>query len=83
MSYEKLKQAQSYTVGMKQSIKLIEEGQALEVFIASDADRQILSRIHSLCNKMGVQVTYVDSMKQLGKVCGIEVGAAVVALRQE
>jgi large subunit ribosomal protein L7A len=83
VSYEKLKATQSVTVGMKQSVKLIEEGQAVEVFIASDAEKQILNRISSLCNKMGVRVTYVDSMKQLGKACGIEVGAAVVAIRQE
>jgi large subunit ribosomal protein L7A len=32
---------------------------------------------------MGVQVTYVDSMKLLGKACGIEVGAAIAAVVNE
>ena len=29
---------------------------------------------------MDIPVTYVDSMNKLGKACGIEVGAAVVAI---
>ena len=29
---------------------------------------------------MNVPITYVDSMKKLGKACGIEVGAATVAI---
>ena len=29
---------------------------------------------------MNVPVTYVESMKKLGKACGIDVGAAAVAI---
>ncbi|MEX1030044.1 MAG: 50S ribosomal protein L7ae-like protein [Paenibacillaceae bacterium] len=80
MSYEKSLQAQSISIGTKQTTRMVELGQALEVFVARDADPRITLKIINLCKKMGVKVTYVDSMKQLGKACGIEVGAAMAAV---
>jgi large subunit ribosomal protein L7A len=83
LPYEKVKQADKISIGTKQATKLIEAGQAQEVFVAKDADTRVTSKVIALCKKMGVQVTYVDSMKQLGKACGIEVGAAIVAVVNE
>jgi len=83
MSYEKVKQATSVSIGMKQATRTVELGQASEVFVADDADPRITIKIVNLCKKMGVKVTYVDSMKLLGKACGIEVGAAVAAVVSE
>lgn len=83
MSYDKVKQAGKISVGTKQATKAVEAGKAVEVFVAKDADPRITNKVVSLCKKMNVQVTYVDSMKQLGKACGIEVGAAIVAVVNE
>ncbi len=83
MSYEKVKQATNISIGMKQATRMVELGKASEVFVAKDADPRITMKMVSLCKKMGVQVTYVDSMKMLGKACGIEVGAAVAAVVNE
>lgn len=83
MSYEKVKQAQILKIGTKQTTKMIELGKASEVFVAKDADPRVTIKIVNLCNKAGVQITYVESMKQLGKVCGIDVGAAVAAAINE
>ncbi|MFC0212826.1 50S ribosomal protein L7ae-like protein [Paenibacillus chartarius] len=83
MSYDKVKQAAKLTIGTKQAMKTVEAGQAAEVFVAKDADPRITSKMVNLCRKMGVAVTYVDSMKLLGKACGIEVGAAMVAVVNE
>lgn len=83
MSYEKVKQAGKISVGTKQATKAVETGKAVEVFVAKDADPRITNKMVSLCKKMNVQVSYVDSMKQLGKACGIEVGAAIVAVVNE
>lgn len=80
MSYEKVKQAGKLSIGTKQAMKAVELGNAMEVFIAQDADPRITHKMVHLCNKMGVQVTFVDSMKLLGKACGIEVGAAIAAV---
>lgn len=83
MSYDKVKQAENISIGTKQTTKMVELGMASEVFVAKDADPRIIAKIANLCKKTGVQVTYVDSMKQLGKACGIEVGAAMVAAVNE
>lgn len=80
MSYEKVKQAAKIIIGTKQAMKVVEQGAATEVFIAKDADPRITVKIVNLCNKTEVNVTYVDSMRLLGKACGIDVGAAVVAV---
>jgi large subunit ribosomal protein L7A len=80
MSYEKSLQAQSISIGTKQTTRMVELGQALEVFVARDADPRITLKIINLCKKMRIKITYVDSMKQLGRACGIEVGAAMAAV---
>jgi large subunit ribosomal protein L7A len=83
MSYDKVKQSMNISIGMKQATKVVELGNAAEVFVAKDADPRLTIKMVNLCKKMGVQVTYVDSMKLLGKACGIEVGAAVAAVVNE
>ncbi|GIP36252.1 ribosomal L7Ae/L30e/S12e/Gadd45 family protein [Paenibacillus sp. J2TS4] len=83
MSYDKVKQANHLSVGTKQVTRLVELGKASEVFIAKDADPRMTTKMVNLCKKMGVNVTYVDSMKQLGKACGIDVGAAMAAVVNE
>jgi large subunit ribosomal protein L7A len=83
MSYEKVKQANRLSIGTKQTAKMIESGKAIEVFVAEDADPKLTAKIVSLCQKQGIPITYLDSMKQLGKACGIEVGAAVAAALNE
>ncbi|SEN60374.1 50S ribosomal protein L7ae-like protein [Lihuaxuella thermophila] len=80
MSYEKVKQAKSLTIGTKQTKKAIEQGRAEEVFVADDADPQITRSIISMCKERGIAVVHVDSMRDLGKACGIEVGAATAAI---
>lgn len=80
MSYEKVKQATNVTIGMKQTLKAVEQGMVKEVFIAKDADPRVTGKITALCKEKSVPFEYVDSMKQLGKACGIEVGAATAAI---
>jgi len=36
-----------------------------------------------MCQSRNIAVTYVDSMKELGKACGIEVGAATAAILKQ
>lgn len=83
LSNEKGIQESRISIGTKQTTKVVELGKAIEVYVAKDADPRITNKMISLCKKMGVKVTYYDSMKQLGKSCGIEVGAAMAALINE
>lgn len=80
MSYEKVKQADKLVIGMKQTVKAVEQGTVKEVFVAKDADPRITGKVVALCKEKQIPVEYVDSMKQLGKACGIEVGAATAAI---
>ncbi|WP_134702143.1 50S ribosomal protein L7ae-like protein [Ammoniphilus sp. YIM 78166] len=80
MSYDKVKQATQLIIGMKQTLKAVEQGMVKEVFVAKDADPKVTGKILQLCREKEVPVEVVDSMRQLGKACGIEVGAATAAI---
>ncbi|MBM7580761.1 50S ribosomal protein L7ae-like protein [Jeotgalibacillus terrae] len=80
MSYEKVSQAKHIVVGSKQVVKALKAGSVKEVIVADDVDRHVIDRVLLTAEEMNVNVTHVDSMKKLGKACGIEVGAAAVAI---
>ncbi|WP_033827294.1 50S ribosomal protein L7ae-like protein [Bacillus andreraoultii] len=80
MSYEKVKQAKKIKIGTKQTIKALKSGSVHEVIIASDADQRLVSSVIKQAEEYQVPITYVDSMKILGKACGIDVRAATVAI---
>lgn len=66
-------------VGAKQLRKALLKGRASRVFLAKDADPAITEPIEVLCQQYGVPCARVCSMTELGKQCGIEVGAAAAA----
>lgn len=80
MSYEEALRKGNVKIGTKQTMKVLESGEALEVFVAKDAEPRVTSKVIQLCRQFGVKVTYVETMKMLGKACGIEVGAATAVL---
>lgn len=80
MSYEEALRKGNVKIGTKQTMKVLESGEALEVFVAKDAEPRVTSKVIQLCRQFGVKVTYVETMKMLGKACGIEVGAAAAVL---
>ena len=66
-------------VGAKQLRKALENGRARCVFLAENADPALTEPIMALCNKNQVSYTWVRTMQDLGRACGIEVGAAAAA----
>ncbi|MFE8703823.1 50S ribosomal protein L7ae-like protein [Cytobacillus sp. FJAT-54145] len=80
MSYEKVLQAKSFIVGTKQTVKALKSGTVKEVLVAKDAEPRVTAKVVSTAKEMNVPIIYVDSMKKLGKACGIEVGASTVAI---
>jgi large subunit ribosomal protein L7A len=80
MSYEKVLQAKKIVIGTKQTVKAIKEGIIREVIIASDADAKVTAKVVNEALLHNVPIQHVDSMKKLGKACGIEVGASTVAI---
>lgn len=80
MSYEKVLQAKNVVIGTKQTVKALKLGTVKEVVIAKDADHKVIAKIVNTAEETMVPVLYVDSMKKLGKACGIDVGAAAIAI---
>lgn len=80
MSNDKVIREGMYRVGTKQTIKAVEQNKAALVYVARDTDPKLMNKVIAACKKHGVEIHYVDTMKQLGKACGIEVGAAMAAL---
>ncbi|HBQ65102.1 MAG TPA: 50S ribosomal protein L7ae-like protein [Clostridiales bacterium] len=70
-------------VGLKQSLRAMEAGQVEKIAIAGDAEETVLSRIRELAGAQNIPVEQAESMAQLGRLCGIQVGAAVAAFLKE
>ena len=82
MSYEKVMQANTFIVGTKQTVKALKSGTVKEVVIAEDADVIVTQKVVQTAKEHNIPIIKVDSMKKLGKACGIEVGASAVAIIQ-
>ncbi len=67
-------------VGVKQASKAVERNQAQLVFLALDAEGRVNLPLRELCLKKNVPVEEVATMAELGKACGIAVGASAVAV---
>jgi len=68
------------TIGSKATITAIQNGSAVKVFVAEDADNKLILPITTICNEKGIPVVRVVSMRELGRACGIRVGAAAAAV---
>ena len=67
-------------VGAKQLKKAVEAGRARYVFLAENADPAVTQPIALLCRSQEIQTIWVPGMAELGRACGIEVGAAAAAV---
>ena len=67
-------------VGAKQLKKAVRDGRARYVFLAENADPAVTGPLAALCAASHIQITWVPSMAELGRSCGIEVGAAAAAV---
>lgn len=63
-------------VGIKQTVKAIKSGDGKVVYIAKDADIKLVQMLEKLSIENSLEIVYIENMKELGKLCGIDVGAA-------
>lgn len=63
-------------VGYKQALRALGSNMAEKVFLADDCDSHIRSEIEALASAHNTPVSYVPTMKDLGDICQIEVGAS-------
>jgi len=76
----RLKSAKDKVVGLKQTMKAVQRGQAEIVFLAEDAEPHVLRDLQNLCEELAVPIEWVASMHELGKAAGIQVSSAAAAL---
>ena len=70
----------SFVVGAKQLKKAVKAGRVQFVFLAENADPAVTEPLEMLCGDNHIPITWVGRMEDLGRACGIEVGAAAAAV---
>lgn len=80
MSLEPLLSARKKTIGAKQTAKAVEKSLAKEVYWAADAETRVVDPILRICSSKNIPIIKIDSMKDLGRACNIEVGCAIAAI---
>lgn len=82
-SCDRLRAASVKVVGTKQTMRAVQSGQAAVVFVARDAEERVTGPLLRLCRDKRVEIVWVDEMRELGRACGVEVGAASAAILSE
>lgn len=78
---EKLRNSDK-VVGTRRLLRAVLAGEISEVYLASDADLFIVRQVRDACNRANVRIVEVDSMKQLGEACGVDVKTASAGIRK-
>ena len=74
---------QNAVVGTKQVLRAIQAGVLERVVIALDTETFLQNKLRTVCEEYGMAVETVATMRELGALCGIEVGAACAGLRKQ
>lgn len=77
---ERLSSAEARAVGINQTAKAIARGRAQVVYIAKDADRRVVEGVVTAAKAANLDIVEADSMREIGRACGIGVGAAAAAI---
>jgi large subunit ribosomal protein L7A len=76
----RLQGAEFKAIGANQTAKAIGKGRAQVVFVAQDADRRVIEGVLTAARDRGLEVIEVVSTRELGRACGIAVGASAAAI---
>ncbi|HXF81772.1 MAG TPA: ribosomal L7Ae/L30e/S12e/Gadd45 family protein [bacterium] len=77
---ERLRTAEYRAVGANQTVKAIRRGRAVLVVVAADADRRVVQEVLAAGRERGLEVVEAGTMQELGRACGIAVGASAAAV---
>ncbi len=67
-------------VGIKQLRRALSSGSVRKVFLAADADPRLTDPIAESCFDFDISCEMIPSMQELGRACGIDVGAAAAGI---
>ena len=79
---ENLKSAAKKAVGTKAVLRALASKEAARVYVASDIDTFLYQKGTRACAEAAVPVIKGESNKELGKVCGLQIGCAAAAVRK-
>ena len=65
-------------IGIKQSTKLIKNGEGKVLYVAKDANAKLISPIIQLAEEKNIKIVEIPTMKELGKMSSIDVKSAAV-----
>lgn len=82
MQLKELANQTKIIVGVKQSTKALTTDRAKIVFVANDADPLIIQKVIELAKDKKIEIVYAESMKELGRACNIDVGAATAVIEK-
>ena len=77
---QELKSSKKRIIGLKQTIRAIVNNTLKRVYLAKDADSYIMQSVINACNGKDLEIVYIDTMKELGEACGIEIGASTAGI---
>ncbi|MGI5901625.1 MAG: ribosomal L7Ae/L30e/S12e/Gadd45 family protein [Desulfitobacteriia bacterium] len=77
---DSIKKAAKIVVGLKQTLRALENDEVQRIYFAKDADALLIKPVLELANSKQVEIYEVQSMSELGRACGIKVGASVAAI---
>ena len=78
---EKLRNSEK-VVGTRRLVRAVLAGEISQVYLAKDADLFIVRQVKEACNQTNVRIFEVDTMKELGEACGVDVKTASAGIRK-
>ena len=79
---EALKNSAKRVVGIKQVLRALRDGKLLQVYVANDSDTFLYQQVVRAAEAAHVPVVRVETKKDLGRACGVEVSAATAGLKK-
>ncbi len=67
-------------VGYKQAVRALAENKAAKIFLSRDCDEKISAPLERAAREKNTEISYVETMKELGSICGIDVGASCAVI---
>ena len=67
-------------VGCKQTMKALAAGIAEKVIVAYDCEERMRKKIEEAAEEAGAEIVYIDSMRSLGAMYGIDLGASCAGI---
>ncbi|WP_181362796.1 ribosomal L7Ae/L30e/S12e/Gadd45 family protein [Sulfoacidibacillus thermotolerans] len=81
--YQRVRQQQMRVVGLSSTLRALQKGHLIEVYLAKDAEHRVLQPLQKQCEERGISIVWVDSQLALGRACGLRIGTSAVGILRE